>query len=193
MFAGQIDQVLRSNRETAKVFRGVYSRDSVVRVEQGGPLPAAFIVNTAKTDHPYGVHWVLFYLRSGGQRGIYFDSLNEDGSFYPEWQHWFSRQGVRELERNTDRYQALYSDTCAAFCMYVLWFLASGGSGSSLSSILATFGSDYDANEKRVRAFVWRQLGFDFAREVKPLSPGEWAAKTPSDMHLLLADQYRFL
>ena len=94
----------------------------------------AFIVNTDLAIDP-GQHWVALYFK--GNKTIYFDSYG----LPPLKDHvlpFIQNNSLGWIE-NTQMLQAVTSEVCGLYCIYVLYEL---NRGSSLQNILSNFSKD---------------------------------------------------
>ena len=192
MFSQQINGLLQQNSVTAPSFKGTFARDTIAKVSLGEQrLPASFVVNTAN-QHEMGQHWVLCFVQQQTQdawEAVYYDPLGD--RIIDSVKRWLSRQGCSRLETNRAPQQAPYSMTCGAFVMYMCYYLAKGR--RSFDSILSDFTTNLESNERLAVRFLYTQFGFDFHQDTKPLSREEHVIRMPTELGLLLSDQFQYL
>ena len=142
--------------ELRKLFRGVYARDSFVRLK--GDVTGAFIVNQGDRGSK-GTHWVCLFIQqsiNGTRTCVFFDSLGRGGPdrydiTIPTTKRGSGEESPLRVVYNTKRYQRQSTLTCGQFCLFVLHWLTAG---VSFPCVLKQFSSDFLCeNEKIVRDF----------------------------------------
>ena len=140
----QLEQAINnvSDGRVKQAFRGVFSNDSLP--SSVGPLPAFVIVNTDVSNLP-GRHWKALFIDVNFM-GEVFDSLATPLSNSVIQ---FMNQHARKWNMNRVMVQHPMSTQCGA---YVLYFVTQRLKYNSLSELCHTFTSDWDKNERMVRA-----------------------------------------
>lgn len=109
----EIENILRNQRCTKGVFRGVYAKDKLPKMVQ--KYPAAYVVNLDDSSLP-GSHWVLVYI-SKDRTGEYFDSY---GNSPPKEIRRFLDRNSIQWTHNKRRIQSLSTTVCGAYCIVYL-------------------------------------------------------------------------
>lgn len=123
MTGGEIRDILKTNKSTRKLLRGIWTRDKLKSETQ---LPGIWVVNTAKLGEA-GEHWVLTYISPDDGTLYYFDSLGKPP------QHWEIKEFIRRATSPPTgcstaprsrfycgvQLQGESSMTCGLYCLYV--------------------------------------------------------------------------
>ena len=110
----QLDQCLRYDRETKKIFIGVYARNELpLKIK----YPCCFILNTHPRNKP-GEHWLAFYF-SKNKECYFFDSYGLSPKFYNLENYIIFSSSSYTF--NKKRIQG-YSSYCGFYCLLFLLF-----------------------------------------------------------------------
>ena len=138
MNSQQLVSILKQDRYTAPLFRGVYPINRLPSIREG-----LYVVNTAPHNHP-GLHWIALFVKDGVIE--YFDSYGGDPpSTLRRWgkkKQWMS---------NPIPLQSPLTSVCGQYCLYYLFHRARG---IDMTTLLMDFSADVDDNDKLVYDFV---------------------------------------
>lgn len=156
MYSTQLRDLCFRDKIIKQKFNGVYPEnkfyESFKRIPEGG---LACIVNTESKG---GQHWYCVYSmdnRPGSPLEI-FDSFGFRPRLYrgeKAFRGWFKGTGKKYLVKNTKPVQALSTNSCGLFTLYVLYFQCRG---KRLPEIMKDFSSNKFLNEQKVRNFALR-------------------------------------
>ena len=113
-----VENILRCDQRTAKLFEGIYPVDKLPVIIK---FPSYIIVNTAKAN-VYNGHWVLIYFVSFDSV-LFYDSFGRDPS---------TVNNGYILQKYLDNYsikfskfvlQSSFSNVCGYYCLYVAFYL----------------------------------------------------------------------
>lgn len=105
-----ISRVLKNDKETKKIFNGVYAADTLPKQASKN---SAFIVNTDTKDKP-GAHWVAIYFDSFGN-AEYFDSYAMPPIVGTHEE--FIKKNSKNCVYNSKTLQSLTSSVCGHYCV----------------------------------------------------------------------------
>ena len=137
MNSQQLVSVLKQDRYTAPLFRGVYPINRLPLICEG-----LYVVNTAPHTHP-GLHWIALFVKDGTME--YFDSYGGDPP--PTLRRWGKKRG---WVSNPIPLQSPLTSVCGQYCLYYLFHRARG---IDMTTLLMDFGADVDDNDKLVYDF----------------------------------------
>ena len=123
------------------LFGGVHSRDNVPRLKN-----KFYIVNLDDYEGP-GTHWIAIF-NVYRDEIIYFDSFGVDP---PEEILKKLLDVHKKMIMNTYRIQALNSENCGFFCIYVIDNLLKGRSFISISTDFDP--NDFEKNDKKIKNY----------------------------------------
>jgi hypothetical protein len=126
----QLNAILARDSYVRGIYRGVFPLNDLP--EQCSTLPAAFIVNTAKSKQK-GEHWVAIFIDAWSV-GTYFDSFGLP-PLHPIFIDFLNRHTVKWLHSERP-VQSLLSNACGEFCVY---FIRCKCRGQSLPYLLRIF------------------------------------------------------
>ena len=129
MDSDEINEALTSNFRTAKIFRGIYAKNSTIPFTSFGPR-YGIIINTAKSSSK-GEHWLSIYKNVKTQNCVYFDSYGVN----PFKDRTFSSilKGVCNTRSTGNNHSIFYSNkqlqgfftsVCGFYCVLFLWFMS---------------------------------------------------------------------
>jgi len=121
-------------------YQGIYSRNCLP-LEKLSTLPAAFVINTDKSDGP-GQHWVASYVDYHGQVE-YFDPYGLPPTL-PEIRK-FLRTNSRSWTHNDVMLQGINTITCGHHCLFYLYHRTRGYTLCDIQTMLQN--SLYDMDE----------------------------------------------
>ena len=102
-------KILRKDKQTRRLFRGVYSRNNLPSKRSEG----LYIVNE-EPSHKKGSHWIAFHITPGNSYGR-----------KPLLQEFQSFMG-KNIQYNNKQLQHMLSTSCGQWCMYFIWRRSSG-------------------------------------------------------------------
>ena len=118
---GTVQNILRLDQRTSRMFEGIYPVDALpARVK----FPSYIIVNTSKSTVHDG-HWVVIYFKNFDDV-IFFDSFGRSPT---------NVNNGRVLKMYLDKYnvkfnefvlQSKFSSVCGYYCLYVAFYLCRG-------------------------------------------------------------------
>ena len=145
MNSHQLASILKQDRYTAPLFRGVFPINRLPSIRDG-----IYVINTAPDGHP-GLHWTALYVK--GDTIEYFDSYGGDpASLLRRWgkkKRWVS---------NPIPLQSPLTSVCGQYCLYYLLHRARG---IDMTTLLMDFGNNVDDNDKVVYDFVEDRYGLE--------------------------------
>lgn len=146
----QIVKILTANPQTKRVFQGCFPCDRLP-----DPLnlrfPAAFVVNL-DTHRMEGSHWISIYAEGLQREVIYFDSLALPTSKIIEEN--FLKKFPRII-RNTKPFQSPFANTCAHYCIFLIYKLSQGHLFNQILSLLEKISN----TDMFVKLFVNKLIG----------------------------------
>ena len=140
----EIEAILKSNKRTSKIFKGVFPSDEIPK--QKITYPSAFIVNTDEKNKP-GEHWVAFYFSSKNRLPEYFDSYG----FFPLKLSFYKFLPKKKFKYSSLMLQDIFSTACG---YYVIYFIVHKIYGFSMKNILSVFDNNTLYNDQIVINFV---------------------------------------
>lgn len=144
MDANEISILMEKNRVLRDSARGVYARDNLPSNEC--LLPGCYVINTSKASSP-GSHWTSLWKAEADPYVVqFFDSLGRAPSYYD-----IHFPNHNRILFNDVKVQSDTSSKCAAFCLYHLYWSASG---ANLSEIVSSFTNNFMRNDTMVDYFV---------------------------------------
>ncbi len=142
----EIENILNNSPGVKDIFRGVYSSDTLPKINKNEFYPCGFISNTDKADEP-GEHWVAYFIESKNSLPEYFDSfglppLNKDlMSFLPDEKFKYSDKCIQNI--------------LSSFCgYYAIYFILFRSNNYSYENILKHFKEDTKLNDSYVNEFI---------------------------------------
>ena len=138
MNSHQLTTILKQDRYTGPIFRGVYPINRLPPHRNG-----FYIFNTAPDVHP-GLHWIALFLKNDSTE--YFDSYGGDPPSV--LRHWGKKN---QWLTNPIPLQSPLTSVCGQYCLY---YLLHRSRGIDLTTLLMDFGADVDVNDKLVYDFV---------------------------------------
>lgn len=115
----QIETCLKNNRDTEKIFCGVYAADKIPSVHQiKKPL---LIVNTDSSHHS-GTHWIVFFIRKKDARNTQIEIFDSSGEIKMMKNKYFKRYfqinfPLQHIKINTNCVQSYTSNLCGIYCI----------------------------------------------------------------------------
>lgn len=149
MDTDEITAILKRDRFTRQVFRGVFARDRLPMRRL--PHPSAIVVNTDPSTKP-GQHWVAIYFTRDGV-GEYFDSYGQPPSLSPI--KTFLQKNTRQTVRNRTSLQGPLSAVCG---QYSLFYLLHRCRDIDMSTITGFFSTNKRENDIIVNEFIKRHF-----------------------------------
>ena len=146
MDSEQINSILYSDRFSKLYYRGTFSCNQLPVVER---YPSGYIVNTDTSDG-IGEHWLGFFFDEA-KHGEFFDSYDNELSFYDERFKTFLEKYSMSWNCNQKRLQGPFSTTCGQHCVYYMLLRCRG---ISLSKIVSNFSNNYNGNDRFVTHFL---------------------------------------
>jgi len=113
----EINHVLRCNKQTSKIFKGVFALDQLPKTIKKQTF---LIVNTDKAKDP-GIHWLAIYIPKQGCIE-YFDSFGRK----PDKLEILSYLKNQCIVFNEKQLQNNYSDVCGQYCCVYSWYRCCG-------------------------------------------------------------------
>ncbi|CAK5080390.1 unnamed protein product [Meloidogyne enterolobii] len=144
MDSQQISKILRSNEETAKVFKGCFPCDLMPNPSHL-IYPAALVVNLDRHQLK-GSHWIAIYAYDKRKEVIYFDSLALPINSIIEEN--FLNKFSRTI-KNKKAYQSIFEDTCGHHCICFIYFLSKGYSFNDYIEYLERYPKSCDLLVKK--------------------------------------------
>ena len=144
----EIDAILRDDRRTAKVFKGVYASDELPARTS---IDSLFVCNTDPSDRP-GTHWIVVYVEYK-RKSDYFDSFGTAPTI-PEIER-FLNDNSTEWIYNDKPVQEITSDACGHHCIF---FAVYRCIGFNMNSIVDMYTNDKSFNDDIVKMFVYDKL-----------------------------------
>jgi len=114
--------------------------------------PLYLIVNTARSTHPTGIHWVTIYQSSPQSPLLFLDSYGYGISHYDVSFKDFANRNAGEIVEGQRRLQNFNSIVCGQYTIYFIYQLYK--SNGCLSLIYKTFSNDTIKNDLKVKNFV---------------------------------------
>ena len=143
MLETTIEDCLKKDSVTSKIFLGVFARDELPKKVK---YPSCFIFNTKPRNHS-GEHWVsVFYDQDG--RGIFFDSYGQSAKTF-RMQSYMDKTSILKPYSNLKRIQG-NSTYCGYYCMLFLLTAARG----QTQKFFDYFGDDYLKNDKKLAFLI---------------------------------------
>jgi len=139
----QIEELLKSDPWTKKIFKGVFARDQLPKII----YPSAYIVNTQPIAEP-GEHWIAIYFDEN-KNGECFDSYGLPPQVYGL--DAFMDRNSKRWTYNQKTLQSLFSATCGHYCIYFILFRSRG---HSMQSITSRFSKNLTENDRKITRFV---------------------------------------
>jgi hypothetical protein len=140
----QIDKILRNNRDTKPLFRGVYAADTLIEVKTNRP-PYCCVVNSDKHSEP-GTHWMAIFVPSE-HKVEFFDSFAE----HPNASIEKFLDSFRYRTTNHIKVQLSFDTSCAA---HVIYFLVNRCRGATFNAITRRLASNRPFSDSIVKLFV---------------------------------------
>ena len=142
----QIEKILKSEKNTRKVFKRVCARDASTRPPKKiSSFPQAFVHNTGYLL--WGIHWVLIFYTK--HFTLFFDSFGRSPK------ELFLESSVKSSQNpvlyNIKVIQHPKSEVCGHYCIYFLILLSRN---HTLASINKAFGKNLRKNDQLVFNFV---------------------------------------
>ena len=110
----QITRLLCGHPRTKRVFRGVYSADTVPTMGEQLTEPACYVINLDDSSGP-GTHWVAAYVHPDDGGSEYFDSYGE-----PCTSRRICRLVGTDSVFNPLRLQSYFTTTCGQHCLFYI-------------------------------------------------------------------------
>ena len=141
----QIDNILFGDKICGPIFNGTHAIDALPTFGYG-----CYVINLAPSSHP-GTHWVAVFCDTVG-RVEYFDSAGRGApnSFIKWW------GPHRDFITNPYTLQHSTSDVCG---QYTIFYLIHRCRGTTMRTILYSFTSNKNRNDRMVYDFVRRKYG----------------------------------
>ena len=140
----QIEQILKKDSQTKKIFKKVCALDQL----KTPSYPSAYVINSDPKNRP-GEHWVAVYFDRCG-RGEYFDSYGLPPDLLG-LNTYMDNYSVKEWIYNRKPLQALFSNVCGHYCVYFILFRCRG---VPLHVIISSFTSNLTENDRYVSQFI---------------------------------------
>ena len=135
----QLEQALKHNTFTKKIFVGVFAADELPTLNT---FPSGFVANTDPSTEP-GTHWVAFYFPSR-EKGEFFDSYG-----HPPEHYGFKSYNIETW--NQHKLQSSWSNVCGQYCIFYLYHKSRG---YSMSKIVNMFTDNTAINDSKVACYV---------------------------------------
>ena len=146
----QINDILKKNIFTRKIFQGVYARDQLKKIHVPENKRSAYVVHTEPLRIKVG-HWICIIFEPDGS-AIFIDSFGIDlTGFHPDIQH-FVKKNSNQVFQNKRLLQDVTSSTCG---LYVLYFIYQKSKGKSLKEMLKPF---HSFNTKKNDRWIIRHI-----------------------------------
>lgn len=124
---------LRSNHSTNKCFVGIFSKDTLPKIDKLKRPKSLIICNTDESFKD-GSHWIAIFIDFQLNCVDFFDSLGKNANHYgvefSQFLNLIPFENVRFVDR---RIQPPKTDVCGEFCLY---YSAARCKGSNLHSII---------------------------------------------------------
>jgi hypothetical protein len=133
----QINQILRSLAKTKNIYDGCHPCDNLPYIKN---FPRAIISNL-QPESMRGNHWVGIYLISE-YKVLYFDSLGSKPNKCIT--QYFKKYNYKTIIYNNFRFQNFLSDTCGAFAIMFIYYLANKPDQNSFERFLNLLKSQCD-------------------------------------------------
>lgn len=137
----QINKCMLLNRNTSKLFKGVYARNRIPRKISSKPC---FLIINTDPAHKSGSHWIAMYIPKNG-RAEYFDSYGN-----PPYLKIFINFMLRHssgYKYSTQQLQNMFSSYCGMYCCeYILHRCL----GHSYQSFISKFTNSTIRNDEKI-------------------------------------------
>ena len=144
----EIDSILRDDRRTVKVFKGVYASDELPTRASTDSL---FVCNTDPSDRP-GTHWIVIYI-DDKRKTDYFDTFGMAPTV-KEIER-FLNDNSAEWKFNSEPVQEITSNACGHHCIF---FAVHRCIGFDMNSIVNMYTKNKSFNDDIVKLFVYDKL-----------------------------------
>jgi len=135
LWSEQFDHFFQEEKEYKSAYLGCFSKDELKKQK---PYCKFAVVNNAD-ENKTGTHWVCFYACKNQPDIYFFDSMGcppaEDIQKYLQK---VSKKTKKNIVINTMQLQALGTDSCGWFCLFVLTHLAAGHPWKDVLGVFTT-------------------------------------------------------
>lgn len=151
MNSNQLSVILKNDKHTKHVFKGVYPSDRIPMVDT---FPCSYVINS-EPHYQQGLHWLVMHFPSKDDNAEFFDSYGNAPDYYSRCFVDYFHENSFKYTYNTVCLQDNSSRVCGQYCVFYIYYRSRG---YEMSEIVSMFHRDKHFNDWSVANFVERHF-----------------------------------